>query len=129
MHVELDYGGLRIAAREYYEEGWGWRKVRRASKQQLANREEFIRKTLPPRTLADGYYLWIDYLVWLLSTVETLRIETLAASEVEGIRIVSEARAEFARKHPRCYRCGAQNENFAMRCAECQQDFSGKGKS
>jgi hypothetical protein len=126
MWVELDYPALRIAAREFYEEQWEWGRVEAAG--DVANRRQLIEQSVPPRTLAEGYYVWVAYLVWLLRAVDHVQFRELHAADVEGLKIVIDARNEFLRHHPRCARCGAMNDKFAMNCCECRLDFTGKAK-
>jgi|SRR5581483_3719754 len=121
MQVELDFENLRVAAREWYEEGWAILKI--SPSLNSTNRGEMIKRALPERSLAAGYYAWIGYLRWLADANEIARFVKLSGAEVEGIRIVNAARDEFARSHPSCHRCGATNDKFAMRCRECKAEF------
>jgi hypothetical protein len=122
-NVESDYEPLRIAAREYYEEGWAFKKIGRSLRSGAANREEITRRALPERTVAEAYYCWVKYLAWLAPMHQVVRFADLTAAEAEGIGIISEAREEFLRAHPGCSKCGAMNEKFAMRCRECHAEF------
>jgi len=123
MHVESDYDGLRIAAREFFEEEWAFKKVD-ALRANVRNREELIRKTLPKRSVTKGYYLWVEYLLWLAGVHEIARFQDLSASEAEGLKLVARARNEFYRHHPPCPKCGATTDGFGqIRCMECKAEL------
>jgi hypothetical protein len=124
MHVERDYAGLRIAAREYFEEGWAFRKAERTLMLNRVNDPAgFMAKSLPRRSLAHGYYEWIGYLAWLSSMHELVRFRDLLVMEAEGILIVRRARDEFMGKKMHCGKCGGLNEKIAICCAECGVKF------
>ncbi|SRR5579884_170075 len=125
MYVESDYAHLRIAARESLEEGWALQGAERTLRLGRAqDRAAYIERRLPKRTLAEGYYTWIDYLLWLSDVHEVVSFRNLTATEVEGIRIVREARDQFLARHPRCGKCGAMNDRSALNCADCGVEFS-----
>src|SRR5579864_7588892 len=108
MYVETDYRNLRIAAREAFEEGWAFDRAQRTLRyNRVPDRAEHLRRVLPARTLAAGYYEWIDYLIWLAGMHDAVPFRELLACEAEGIKIIHDARGEFLRKRVRCPRCGA----------------------
>lgn len=125
MYVERDYQNLRIAAREVFEEGLAWKRVqRRLLLDRVPDRAEFIEQCMPARNLADGYYAWIDYLLWLSTMHDVVSFRDLTASEAEGIRLVRAARDEFAARHVHCPKCGELNDRAAVGCSSCATPFS-----
>jgi hypothetical protein len=122
MNAENDYASVRIAAREFLEESWAFIKIR-SLRSAIANREELIRKSLPKRTVSEGYYRWVEYLAWLSVLHEFVRFRDLTAAEAIGLRIVAEARDEFLSAHPKCSKCGATNDKYAMRCSACKSEL------
>jgi hypothetical protein len=124
MNVERDYPNLAIAAREVFEEGWSFRKVERTLRQNdVRERADLIQKVVGKRTLAEGYYEWVSYLLWLSRMHEIVEFHGLLFIEVRGIEVVREQKTLFMAAHPGCYKCGAMNEKFAMRCVECKADL------
>jgi hypothetical protein len=123
--VEKDYANLRIAAREYYEEGWAFRKAQRTLllDPKMADRAGFISRSLPKRSVAEGYYEWIGYIAWLASMHEFVHFRDLLAIEAEGMKIIAAARDEFLRHRASCPKCGALNERKALGCSECGMRF------
>lgn len=125
IDVSRDYNSLRIAAREYFEEDWAFRKAQRTLLLgRVDDRAMFVQKSLPKRTLAEGYYSWIEYLSWLSGMHEIAQFRDLTMAEAEGLRLYRAARDEWFAKHPRCGKCGAINDKFALACTECGQKFS-----
>lgn len=124
--VARDYEGLKIAARELLEESLRAddRERLEALAEQAPNREEILARTAEAtRTLADGYYTRIAYLVLLERARElgsAFRLEELEATEFHGLVMLEAARAEFATDHPPCPGCGAPRATpFATRCSKC----------
>lgn len=124
IDVSRDYSSLRIAAREYFDEGWAFQKTQRTLlHSRVADRAGFIARALPQRSMAEGYYTWIEYLAWLAGMHEIARFRDLTACEAMGLQIFNAARNEFLRRHPHCAKCGAMNDKFALACCECGCKF------
>lgn len=131
--VSRDYEGLRIAALELFEEARTTREQERRFRNidldRTVNAEQLIEQAMPKRTLSDGYYSRVRYLLWLERTQEAgVNFKNLQVSEVEGVGAVNEARSEFKSKYPPCPRCGFPNTKFMPRCGECGAELQSKAK-
>ncbi|MCU1307118.1 MAG: hypothetical protein JWN45_1813, partial [Acidobacteriaceae bacterium] len=85
-----------------------------------AQREEDV----PESKLSPGYFLRVEYLVYLEGMMKAGAKFDLFADEVEGLRALQSARAEFEREHPACSGCGTnQYSAFATRCHACGAQF------
>jgi hypothetical protein len=111
---------LRRAAAEYFVEGFLGGELRRILAQtedveaRLAARE----RMLPQRQAPDGYFVWINHLVWLERLLEIAPVR-LTAAEVEGLMVLKDERNRFEAAHPACPHCGMPNERLTLRCREC----------
>jgi hypothetical protein len=126
IEVARDYDGIRIAAREWYEEAHRWPRVQRKlllHGRTIDNREAYIRSELPQLTVAAGYYSWVSYLAWLDRVHEIACFRDLTADEAEGLRVLRDARNEFLSKHAHCPKCGGLNDKGAIGCADCGAKF------
>lgn len=124
MYVERDYPNLRIAASEAFEQGWAWHGAMRTLRRgRVADQTEFLQRVIPQRSLAEGYYAWIDYLIWLSATHDIVPFRELSAIEVEGIKIIRAARDKFLSDRVRCGKCGSLNDKHALACSECGERF------
>jgi ribosomal protein L40E len=120
-----DFGGLRVAAAEMFVEAFLGSDLDEVLKGSLReNAVDALMHATPKRSVSQGYFLWVGYLLWLRSVTALpgSGIE-LMADEAEGLLVVNEAEAEFRRQHPSCWKCGALNEASACSCRRCQAEF------
>ena len=130
INVARDYEGLRRAALEYFAEGLAAERQRRmlALAGTAANRDELLRSESPARTLSDGYYTRVEYLLQLRQMIECgvqFQPEKLRVSELRGMAAVESARREFLREHPSCPKCGSLAERHDVACVNCGARFQG----
>lgn len=118
-----DLNLLRRAAADFFAEGFAAPEVERAMRGTGPELQEAARKALaPPRTVPDGCFQWIHYLVWLEGVLEITDVP-LTAEEVEALRTLQRERNRFQAEHPACPRCGMPNESHALRCRECMEEI------
>lgn len=103
IHVERDPVGLRAAAFEMF--------VETMTK---------VERERPARSLADGYYYQVEYLLWLKSRQRVAKLD-LSAQDVEGICAVDSAHDEFTDKYPQCGSCGQRVGKFLMSMHKCRR--------
>jgi hypothetical protein len=114
-----DDRGLRQAAKEFFEEGYAYPEANRILAQTAPELQAEARKNLlPPRTLPEGYYIWVAHLIWLERVLEIVPLQ-LSAIEVEGLILLKQERNRFQAAHPPCPYCGLPNEAHALLCREC----------
>jgi len=77
---------------------------------------------MPARTVPDGCFLWIDYLLWLERMLEIEDLP-LNAVEAEALLVLKRERNRFQAEHPPCPHCGMPNESHALRCRECMEEI------
>jgi hypothetical protein len=125
IDVRRDFAGLKIAAAELYIESF----LRPDLEASLIGCDperavEAVSKTNPPRSVSQGYYLWVMYLMWLKSVMGLpgQQIE-LYGDEAEGLLVLADAERAFRKEHPSCYKCGALNMKHAGSCRECGAEF------
>lgn len=117
ISVSEDCEGLKIAALELIEES-----LDAPERKRSANPEEMLARRRSKYKLADGYYIW---LIYVMEEVETklergVRELQLDADELMALQVLSEARLEFWRLHPPCPGCGRpMMSSRDARCAEC----------
>jgi hypothetical protein len=88
--------------------------------------EETLAKVMPMRTMADGFYDFASYILWIRGLIDSNVEIPIMADEAEGLRALEAARQEFERSHPACPQCGTrQYSSTAMRCrkSRCGMDF------
>lgn len=128
-----DLAALRTAATEFFEEGFEMATAApvlrdTAAEQQAEARGKLLShrgpdgKPVPYRTVPDGCFRWIAYLVWLETALEIAPLQ-LSAAEMQGLLILRRERARFQADHPPCPRCGMPNEAHATRCRECMEEI------
>jgi hypothetical protein len=116
---------LAKAAEEFLLEGYEYQAAEKILRETPAElQDEARRRLLPKRTVAEGYFIWLGYLVWLESVLEVQPSLTLLAGEVEGLIILRRARDHFRATHPPCPHCGMPNEEHALRCRECMKEIA-----
>jgi hypothetical protein len=121
--VTGDVAGVRKAIQEFFNEGFAFPEYEKMARDtQPMHHAEMRAKMLPPRTLADGYYTWVFYLVWLERILEVAQI-SLFAVEAEGLVVLKQERNRFQAKHPPCPHCGMPNEEHAFYCRECMGEI------
>ncbi|MEZ2347428.1 hypothetical protein [Terriglobus sp. RCC_193] len=117
--VARDLVTLAAAADDFFEEGFqlpfALKVIAETEPEERAEAEE---KMLPRRQYADGYYVWLNYLVWLDAVVE-MQPQSLSVAELEGLRVLRTARNHFLRTHPSCHACGRPEEATVVRCRHC----------
>ncbi|HWR37698.1 MAG TPA: hypothetical protein VN622_17685 [Clostridia bacterium] len=118
-----DLIGVRTAALELYAEQLREQECGALEDRQKRPLTEAVRNSFrKDRTLAEGYYDWVLYLLKLKDQISVgvdVGIQ-LSADEVDGLRSVEAAFQEFRREHPPCPRCGALNRSFAVVCWNCR---------
>lgn len=111
---------LAAAADEFLEEGYAYpvalQQLKHTAPEYLG---EAIEKLLPHRTSADGLFVWFKHLVWLEGILDIQPQLELTASEVEGLKILRQARTRFLQSHPPCPHCGMPNERGTLTCRDC----------
>lgn len=116
---------LRIAATEFFEEGFAFAAVedilRNTSPEHL---EEAERVHLPRRQSADGLFDWLHHLIWLEGALEVQPSLMLTAVELQGLQVLRRARHEFERTHPRCPQCSNANDRYDFRCRSCGAELN-----
>lgn len=78
---------------------------------------------MPPRTVPQGCFEWIGYLIWLEGVLEVTDLPLLAV-ETEALLALKRERQRFQAEHPPCPRCGMPNEAHALRCRECMGEIA-----
>jgi hypothetical protein len=115
---------LTRAAEEFLNEGYEYQSAERILRETPPELQaEARRKLLPSRTVPDGCFVWLGYLVWLEGVLEIAPSLPLLASEAEGLLILRRARMRFRASHPPCPHCGMPNEEHALRCRECMKEI------
>ena len=127
VNVTQDIDGVQQAALELMVESLKEADVDR----QVSNlgedaTPEQLAKLMPRRTLADAYYDYASYLLWIRGKLEAgVELEILA-DEADGLTAVAAAWQEYEHSHPACPRCRTrQYSSTAMRCrnSRCGLDF------
>lgn len=119
---------LRRAAAEFFLEGFLAPELKRVLEGTPPERREAARKSFmsvdgkPVRTVPDGAFTWIAYLIWLESVLEITDVPLLAV-EVESLAVLKQERNRFQAAHPPCPHCGLPNEKTALRCRECMGEI------
>ncbi len=131
VSVAKDFGGLKQAALELMEEARSAPERERLERLTLgaANSNEILQAMGSNRSLAEGYYVRVGYLMELgsfLSMGLQLRFD-LDMAELRGMQSIAAARAEFDRAHPPCKGCGKLLENeWDRSCNDCQRAAAGR---
>jgi NADH pyrophosphatase NudC (nudix superfamily) len=120
--------GVRQAALELMVESLGAEDVERQLDNLRAQDadEETLAKVMPMRTMADGFYDFAGYILWIRGLIDSNVEIPIMADEAEGLRALAAAQQEFERDHPACPQCGTrQYSSTAMRCrkSRCGMDF------
>ncbi len=124
IEAARDLSTLHLAAAEFFAEGYEYPLVARILRDTAPEHQIEARKRLMPvRTVPDGCFLWIGYLVWLERVMELADVP-LSGIEIEGLLILKRERNRFQAQHPPCPRCGMPNEVHALRCRECMEEIS-----
>jgi NADH pyrophosphatase NudC (nudix superfamily) len=132
MIVTQHMNGIRQAALELMVESLGADDTARQIESIMADDDLMayavsLAKTVPVRTVADGFYDYAAYLFWIRSMIDADVELTVLAEEAEGLRALAVAQQEFERDHPGCPQCGArQYSSTAMRCRSCRMEFRKK---
>lgn len=113
-----DMAVLKCAAAEFFLEGFMAREVARKLEHTPPELQGAARQSMMPRTIPDGGFVWIGYLLWLEQVLEIVPV-TLNAWEVEALMVLKRERACFQAEHPACSHCGMPNEAHALCCREC----------
>jgi hypothetical protein len=118
-----------MALGEMLERGLAQSRVTRTLDDAGDEGAERIFGTLPPLSLASGYYKRAEYLLWLEKCKESGLAEGgFTVDEAEGLIAVAEARRSFERNHPPCGICGAlQDSQFSTSCHKCGTEFVRRG--
>lgn len=123
IDVSRDLASLRTAAAEFFLEGYEWPDTKRKLDQTPPElKAEAMRSMMQPRTLPEGCYVWVAYLIWLEGILEVTTV-ALFAVEVEGLLLLKQERIRFQNAHPPCPQCGMPNERHTLRCRECMAEI------
>lgn len=129
MIVTQDINGIRQAALELMVESLGADDLARQIESIMSDDDLMayavsLAKTVPVRTVADGFYDYAAYLFWIRSMIDADVELTILAEEAEGLRALAAAQQEFERDHPPCSQCGErQFSRTAIRCRSCRMEF------
>lgn len=122
--VARDLQTLAQAADDFFEEGFqlpfALKVIADTEPEERAEAEE---KLLPRRMYADGYYIWLQYLIWLDGVIELQQGQRLTVAELEGMRVLRSARSRFLKAHPPCHHCGQPEETTVVRCRHCGMEL------
>ena len=126
--VSRDYVGIREAALELFTEAMAGGRSERTLRAELPSedRDRILEASSHGRSLSPGYYSRVSYLLSLQQEMELgvgIPASEMLASELDGLAILRDARTEFLRGHPPCFRCGSPNEKFTSRCASCGEEL------
>ena len=114
---------LRQAAAEFFVEGFMAPEVERILMNTAPEHQDEARKSLmPERSVPDGAFGWVSYLIWLERVLELVDVP-LTGIEVEALMALKRERVRFQAEHPPCPHCGMPNEAVAMRCRECMGEI------
>lgn len=131
MPIARDYGGLQRALVELLEEVWMEPQRQRAERmaEYAENAEEILAGTGSRRTLADGYYSRVGFLLELEAIMQlgvTFAAASIDMSEIHGLAALAAARRQFDALHPPCRKCGARLDNEGeTTCPACWHADSG----
>ena len=117
-----DGEGVKLALLDLFEESLAWTRLQSSLEAVDDDGRERLTRSLPHRAQSPGYYKLGEYLLWLHQRVSILGLPIereidrerrglhsgirIAAFEADGLCLLSQARAEFERRHPTCGRCG-----------------------
>jgi hypothetical protein len=126
VSIAHDYGGLKCAALELLDEARLEPHRQRADRlaEFAENAEQILAAAAPKRSLADGYYARLGYLLELeqLMHLGYQFASAIKLSEMRGLLALAAARREFDALHPPCKRCGARLDNEGeTTCPACWQ--------
>jgi len=129
--VTQSMDGIRQAALELMEESLGAEDVERQLDNLCAQDadEATLEKVIPVRTMADGFYEFASYLLWVRGILDANVEMSITADDAEGLRALEAARQQFERDHPACPQCGTrQYSSTEMRCRKgrCGMEFQKK---
>ncbi|SRR6266487_768348 len=126
VSIAHDYGGLKRATLELLEEARlepQRQRNERIAEHAAENAERVLAATAAERSLADGYYQRIGYLLELESVLQLgagLSMLLLDMSEMHGLAAVVAARRQFDVLHPPCRKCGVRLEyEWETECRGC----------
>jgi hypothetical protein len=118
-----DLAMLRRAAAEFFIEGFMAAEVARiVANTPPENQEAALKSLMAPRTVPEGGFIWINYLIWLERVLDLVDVP-LTAVEVEALMVLKRERIRFQNEHPPCPHCGMPNEAHALRCRECMGEI------
>jgi hypothetical protein len=130
--IERDLKGLRLALLELLEEGFQAAKIERLSASMAPERRQALLDAVAEkRSLTPGYYAFAEHVLGLDAERNAgipLNAATLAHFEGMALRLLASCRIEHSNKHPRCGRCGVEQENrHHPECTHCGCKFVRRG--
>lgn len=129
QHVSADTGLLeRCAGRLFASSAQPLSDPRRRARFRAAavDPSRLESRSGPETAIPFGIRLWLSYLLWLESTLETLSagcFAGLTADEGAGLAALARARGRFLHAHVICPRCDAPNPRGAARCRRCAREL------
>lgn len=129
MLVTQNFDAVRQAALELMKESLKAEDIERQIENLLLHDagESDLAKIVPVRTMADGFYDFATYILWLRGMIDADVEISVLADEAEGLRAIEAARQEFERDHPECPQCGRrQDSSTPIRCRNirCRMEFT-----
>jgi hypothetical protein len=119
-----DKQGIETALRELLEESLAYQRVKGSMESAADDTRESMLASLPPRTLAAGYYSAAEHLLWVEARVKAGVPLLLISWEADGMVLLGRVRRQFEHDHPPCYKCGElQSGRFATSCHACGAEF------
>jgi hypothetical protein len=118
-----DMEALARACAEFFEEGYEYPLVSKIlADTPVELLAEARRDKVPTRTVPDGSFVWVGYLVWLDRMLDVVDLR-LTAAEAEGLLVLRRERNRFEAAHPPCPHCGMPNAVHLLRCRECMAEI------
>jgi hypothetical protein len=129
--VTQDIPGITQAARELMEESLRQEDMERVLENLLLQDADFatLAKAYPVRHLAEGYYEYATYILWMRGKLDAGLQMSIMADEADGLCAIEAARQQFDRDHPACPQCGKrQYSSTPIRCRSirCGMEFGKK---
>jgi hypothetical protein len=125
VDVTIDYPRVQLAIGELLREAISNEDAERLERKLAGakNADRVRAQAAPTRTLPEGYYDWSMHLFGLeeeMSLGLQLSAAELQARELNGLKVLRRARAQFNAEYPGCPKCGRRNKQFTPVCRACE---------